>query len=151
MLVLRHVDEKLVAHEEYIGLYKVASIDSDTLTKTTEDYLLRMNLSLNNCRGQCNDGPSNMSGCNHGVSKQISDKEPKAIYTHCYGHALNLAVGDTMKQSKIMHDALDTTYEMSKLVKFSPKWDSLLEKLKYELAPDKPGFKHCVQTVGQSE
>ena len=28
VLVLRHVDEKLVAHEEYIGLYKVASIDS---------------------------------------------------------------------------------------------------------------------------
>ena len=53
VLVLRHVDEKLVAHEEYIGLYKVASIDSDTLTKTIEDCLLRMNLSLNNCRGQC--------------------------------------------------------------------------------------------------
>ena len=45
-----------------------------------------------------------------------------------------------MKQSKIMRDALDTTYEMSKLVKFSPKRDSLLEKLKQELAPGTPGF-----------
>ena len=146
VLVLRHVDEKLVAHEEYIGLYKVASIDSDSLTKTIEDCLLRMNLSLNNCRGQCYDGASNMSGCKNGVSKQISDKEPKAIYTHCYGHALNLAVGDTMKQSKIMRDALDTTYEMSKLVKFSPKRDSLLEKLKQELAPDTPGFRTLCPT-----
>ena len=53
VLVLRHVDEKLVAHEEFIGLNKVDSIDSDTLTKTIEDCLLRMNLSVNNCRGQC--------------------------------------------------------------------------------------------------
>ena len=65
-----------------------------------------------------------MSGCKNVVSKQISDKEPKAIFTHCYGHALNLAVGETMKQSKIMRDALDTTYEMSELVKFSPIRDS---------------------------
>ena len=37
VLVLRHVDENLVAHEEFIRLYKVDSIDSDTLTKTIED------------------------------------------------------------------------------------------------------------------
>ena len=58
-----------------------------------------MNLSLNNCHGQCYDGASNMSGAKNGVAKQISD---------CYGHALNLAVRDTVKQSKIMRDALDT-------------------------------------------
>ena len=104
-----------------------------------------MNLSVNNCRGQCYDGASNMSGCKNGVAKKISD-ENKAVYTHCYGHALNLAVGDTVKQSKIMRDALDTTYEMSKLVKFSPKRDSLFEKLKQELAPDTPGFRTLCPT-----
>ena len=57
-----------------------------------------------------------MSGCKNGFAKQISDKETKAIYTHCYGHALNLAVGDMVKQSKIMRDALDATFQMSKLV-----------------------------------
>ena len=36
---------------------------------------------------------------------------------------------------------MDTTYEMSKLVKFSPKRGSLLEKLKQELAPETPGFR----------
>ena len=59
---------------------------------------------------------------------------------------MNLAVGDTVKQSKIMRDALDTTYEMSKLVKFSPKRDSLFEKLKQELAPDTPGFRTLCPT-----
>lgn len=40
-----------------------------------------------------------------------------------------------------MKDALDTTYEVSKLVKYSPKRNSTLEKLKQSLAPDTPGFR----------
>ena len=148
VLVLRHVDEKLVANEEFIGLNKVDSIDSDTLTTSIEDCLLRMNLSVNNCRGQCYDGASNMSGCKNGVAKQFSDKETKAIYTHCNGHTLNLAVGDTVKKSKIMRDALDTTYEMSKLVKFSPKRDSLLEKLNENLYLKRLDSERCAQRVG---
>ncbi|XP_053406304.1 zinc finger MYM-type protein 1-like [Mercenaria mercenaria] len=146
VLVLRHVDDDLIAHELFFGLYKVDSIDSDILTKIIEDCLLRMNLSVNNCRGQCYDGASNMSGAKNGVAKKISDKEQTAVYTHCYGHALNLAVGDTVKRSKIMRDALDTTYEMSKLVKFSPKRDSLFERLKQELAPETPGFRTLCPT-----
>ena len=31
----------------------------------------------------------------NGVAKQISDLEPRAIYTHCYDRALNLSTGDT--------------------------------------------------------
>ena len=29
------------------------------------------------------------------------DLEPRAVYTYCYGHALNLAAGDTLKQCKV--------------------------------------------------
>ena len=32
-----------------------------------------------------------MSRIRNGVAKHISDIEPRAIFTHCYGHALNLA------------------------------------------------------------
>jgi hypothetical protein len=41
-----------------------------------------------------------MSGAKSGVSTQILKEEPRAIYTHCYGHALNLAAGDTIKKNK---------------------------------------------------
>ena len=87
-----------------------------------------------------------MSGAKSGVAKQISAKEPRAVYTHCYGHALNLAVGDTIKQIKLLRDSMDTTFEMSKLVKYSPKRDTLFEKLKQELAPDTPGFRSLCPT-----
>lgn len=65
---------------------------------------------------------------------------PKAIYTHCYGHALNLAAGDAIKHCKIMKDALDIIFEVSKLIKYSSKRDVQFESLKQNLAPDTPGF-----------
>ncbi|WAR04425.1 hypothetical protein MAR_019794, partial [Mya arenaria] len=41
-----------------------------------------------------------MSGASKGVATNISKKEPRALYTHCYGHALNLAVSDTVMRSR---------------------------------------------------
>ena len=38
-------------------------------------------------------------------------KEEKGVhYAHCYIHSLNLAVGDTMKQSGILMDTIDTMF-----------------------------------------
>ena len=65
-----------------------------------------------------------MSG-RSGVATQLSAEEPRALHTHCYGHALNLAAADTIKQNKLLHDALDITSEISKLLKYSPRHDSL--------------------------
>ena len=58
-----------------------------------------------------------MSG-RSGVAAQLSAEEPRAIYTHCYDHALNLAAGDTIKQNKLLHDSLDITSKISKLLKY---------------------------------
>ena len=58
-----------------------------------------------------------------------------------HGHALNLAVGDTIKESKVIKDVLDTAFEVTKLVKYSPKTAVQFEKLKNELVPDCPGFR----------
>jgi len=51
-----------------------------------EDIILRMNIKLEHCHGQCYDGASTMSGTNKGVAKVIATKESRTIYTHCYGH-----------------------------------------------------------------
>ena len=37
------------------------------------------------------------------------DEEPHAVFTHCYDHPLNFACSDTMKKSKILRQALETT------------------------------------------
>jgi len=82
-----------------------------------------------------------MAGAKAGIAKKLLDEEPRAIYTHCYGHALNLACGDTIRNSKLMKDALDTTHEIVKLLKWSRKRDTCFANLKADLAPDTPGIR----------
>ena len=87
-------------HEEFIGLYNVPSIDSTTLVGMMKDVIIRMNLSTNKIRGQCYDRASAMKGSKGGIAKQISDLEPRAVCTHCYGHSLNLAASDTLANER---------------------------------------------------
>ena len=57
-----------------------------------------MNLNMLMCRAQCYDGASNMKK----AAREIKVIEPWALYLHCYGHSLNLAVADTLKSVKVM-------------------------------------------------
>ena len=102
--------------------------------------LLRLNLALSKVRGQCYDGASAMSGAKSGVAARVRAEEPRAVFTHSYGHSLNLACADTIRQSKLMCDALDTTHEITKLIKKSPRRDAIFKRLKEELASDSPGI-----------
>ena len=63
-----------------------------------------------------------MSAIKNGVAR--CDDEPRAVYTHCYGHALNLAVNDMLKQCKTLKYCLETVNETIKLGKYSPKHDA---------------------------
>ena len=86
---IRWVDQHLHEHEEFIGLYQVSTIDAKSLVTAIRDVLLRMNARCADCHGQCYDGASNMSGARKGVAAIIMQEESPALYTHCYGHALN--------------------------------------------------------------
>ena len=103
----------LEVHEDVIGLYAIDSISASTIVYGIKDALVRMNLGLSRCWGQCYDGASNMSGPKSGVAKQLRDEEEHALYLHCHGHALNLAAGDSIKKCKVTKDALDVAFEVS--------------------------------------
>ena len=55
-----------------------------------------------------------------------------SLSTHYYAHSLNLTCGNWIKNSTIVSNSLDTSYEITKLVKFSPKRDSHLCKIREE-------------------
>lgn len=135
-IVIGWISECLQDHEDFIGLYEVENISAECLVHAIKDTLLRMGVSLSQCCGQCYDGASNMSGSRNGVAAQIIAEEKCAVYTHCYAHALNLAVGDTIKKSKVCSDALDTAFEISKLIKFSPKRNASFDRIKVRATED---------------
>ena len=68
VLVFRWIDDNLTPHEEFVGLYLTASVTASALLAIIEDTILRMNLKLQHCRGQCYDGASVMSGTRTGLA-----------------------------------------------------------------------------------
>ena len=81
-------------------------------------------------RGQCYDGAAAMRGIRSGVTKRILDKEPRAVYTHCYGHSINLAMNDSIKACKPVKKSLEVTHEVTKLIKYSPHREGIFQQLK---------------------
>ena len=65
------------------------------------------------------------------------DLKSRALYTHCYGHALNPATQDALKGIKVMLDTLDSF----KLIKKSPKRKSIFKKYKDDISTDFPGIR----------
>ena len=96
VVCLRWVDDKLEAHDEFIGLKNVPNTDADSIVRKIKDVLLQMHLKLNKCRGQCFDRCYNIPLSKSRVALQIKSIEERALYTHCYANSINFAVGDTM-------------------------------------------------------
>ena len=63
------------------------------------------------------------------------------MYTHYYGHTLNLASTDAVKGCQLMKRALEGTHEITKLIKCSPRRDDIFRELKSKLAPETPGIR----------
>lgn len=83
------VDNNFEAHEDFIWIHAEENIKSDTFVTVLKDILIGLNNSLSNCRDQCYDGASNMTGTKRDVEIQIQSESLWAFLTHCYGHALN--------------------------------------------------------------
>ena len=88
-----------------------------------------MHLKINDCRGQCYDGASMMSDNKSGVATRIKSLNEKTLYTHCYGHVLNLIVKDVCSQVKCLKTMFDTGSKICKLVQLSPQRETHLKKV----------------------
>ena len=114
----RWVDDNFDVFEEFVGLYFLQTTTADSIVAAITDVLMHFQVLFSKIRGQCYDGCSTMSRMRGGVAVKIQKSEPRAVFTHCYGHALNLSVVGTINWSILLKDCLDTCYE---LIKFSPK------------------------------
>ena len=129
-ICIRWADEQLGAHEDSFGFYNIPDIGAETIVSAVKDVLLKLQLPLANCRGQCYDGASDMLGHRTGVAKRIQDLQPKAYPTYCHGHSLSLSVKDTTKNCKLLSETMDTAKEVVTLIRFSPKRGNILGETK---------------------
>ena len=117
----------------FSGFFNIPDTGAETIFSVIKAVLLKLQLSLAYCRGQCYDGASNMLGHKTGVAKRIQDVQPKAHPTHCHRHSLSLSVKDTVKNCKLLLNTMDTAKEIVTLIKFSPKRERLLGDIKENL------------------
>ena len=139
VICIHWADENFAVPEDFLGIHPLEQTTADDIVFIIKDVLLRMNLKIQNARGQCYDGTATMARKRKGVVTQIKAINGKCLYTHCYGHVLNLAVADAVKSVKCIRDALEVVSEIGKLVKKSPQQDTKLEKIRSETKNDSRG------------
>ena len=92
-LSIRYVDLKsCLIKENFICFVPVYECTGENLANTIVQKLKEIGLSLEFLRGQGYGGGANMSGKYRGVQARILNLQPKAIYTHCASHRLNLTL-----------------------------------------------------------
>ena len=74
------------------------SVNSERIYEVT-NVLLRLNMWTSKVRGQCYDSASMMTAVKSGVVARVYTTEPRAFFTHCYGHALNLACATVLQRN----------------------------------------------------
>ena len=88
------VADSLKPAEQFLGFYELENFKSDTIVRIIKDKMARLNIQLENFRGQKYHSARNMLGKKSGVATKILSEQPKAVVTRCQGHSLSLAVKD---------------------------------------------------------
>jgi hypothetical protein len=135
-ICLRFVNKLMEIEEYFIGFYETGSTNAETLVRIIQDVLLRLGLNINDCRGQCYDGASNMAGHFSGVQARILALCPKALFVHCCAHSLNLAMQDATRTIPLVRDTLDYVKELNNIVRASAKRRVAFENIRSKLASD---------------
>lgn len=132
----RVVDDNMEIHEYFTGFYDTPKRDAGTLFEVVDDIFLRCQLKFKNCRGQCYDGASNVSGSITGLQTRIREIEPRALYTHCAGHNLNLVSQDAMSLVPEIADFLSMIRELITFIRASAKRLNIFNDLKSQSNDD---------------
>uniref|UniRef100_A0ACD5YHS3 Uncharacterized protein n=2 Tax=Avena sativa TaxID=4498 RepID=A0ACD5YHS3_AVESA len=99
-LIIRYVDvssSSVCIVESFLGFLNVNDTTGKGLFDVLENELKQLDLDIDNVRGQSYNNGSNMKGKNQGVQKRLLDINPRAFYTACGSHSLNLTLCDMVK------------------------------------------------------
>ena len=103
-------------HKDFIGFCQIPDISSNAIESVLQDALIRLQLSLDECRGQCYGSSTNML-VKIGVATKIQEKQPKAFPTHYHCYSLKLVVKDSRSYYQMQ---LTSRYSVGKAPDYRP-------------------------------
>ena len=87
------MDKKNNIREEFVFFSECSyGLSGQSLYRTIKEFFVLVDIDISDCRGQGYDGAGAVAGKNQGLSAHALRVNPKALYTHCSCHRLNLAV-----------------------------------------------------------
>ena len=135
-LVLRLVDKSFDVREEFLGfLYCKSGLSGKSLSETLLGAISELKLDINDCRGQGYDGATAISGSKNGMAAHRIKENPKAIYTHCFFHRLNLTICKSCIIQSV-ENKMEQIKELSHFFNFSEPRQLLLLECIELCAPD---------------
>lgn len=135
-LCIRYLDEdssstenckNINLREDFLQFVPVHSTTGVDLANTILSTLTSLGLNLKHARGQGYDGAANMRAVLRGVQALLMKEYPKALYTHCFAHCLNLCINDASKV-QLIRNALGTVQEVSACFRMSAKRSNILRQ-----------------------
>lgn len=123
------IDGHIKINERFLGFVHVSDTTGDNLHHTIKQYLQQLGISLNKMHGQAYDGASNMSGKFKGVASRFQEEEPKALYTHCHAHLLDLAVQRFCEEIRQLRNCLSIVNNLYNLINASANRFSIFESI----------------------
>lgn len=118
----------------------VESISStgESLSNKLLEVLAEVGLSPEQMVGQGYDGGSNMRGDIQGVQARIKEKYPRALYTWCWSHSLQLVISHAAEDSAPAVDCFSKIKDVYACVSSSSQRTSIMERhlLKVDLPVD---------------
>uniref|UniRef100_A0A1X7UA98 TTF-type domain-containing protein n=2 Tax=Amphimedon queenslandica TaxID=400682 RepID=A0A1X7UA98_AMPQE len=130
-ICIRFVDNENCIREEFVSFIKLQRVRAIDVAIAIVTCLQNLGLSLSDLRGQGYDGASTMSGAKNGVQAKLKEIQPKAVYTHCSGHALNLSIVSSCS-IPLIRNCVDAMKSFTIWVKYSPKREGLLKAIAAE-------------------
>jgi hypothetical protein len=112
--------------EVFFDFVYVERTTGESIAKGIVDCLFRRGIDIRKARGQAYDGASSMSSSRVGVQARTRLLSPRALYTHCHSHVLNLTVASSCKIPHI-RNMVDSLNETFKFFNYSPKRQRFFE------------------------
>jgi len=106
-IVVRYVHAKPTAEPvirtAFLGFVQMGK-DASSVSAGIVEFLAELGIDFKDCRGQCYDNATVMTGDIRGVQRQLLDKNPQATFVNCNNHSLNLAGKDAVNTDVGSHN-----------------------------------------------
>ncbi|XP_054995667.1 zinc finger MYM-type protein 1 isoform X3 [Sorex araneus] len=123
----------------------VEEMTGTNLYRTIKTYLQQLGINLNKIRGQAYNSAGNLRGKFNESAEEFKKEEPRALYTHCHAHFLDLEVIRFCKEIKELRSALNTLTSLFNIIHMSGEMSAKFQNI-CKLSQNKICKKHVSQT-----